>query len=111
MRVLQPIVFGLLIQLDNGGLVVACGLRGVSKTDRLDCLIVGLLEDVPYVLGCMAEFAACNAGTKIELADGNTVILDMICKVIVALGHGADEDGNALVLVEAGNVIADTYNF
>ena len=58
----------------------------------------------------MAELTACNAGTEVKLANGDAVVLDVIGKVVVALGHGTYEDCNALALVEAANVIADTYD-
>jgi hypothetical protein len=58
----------------------------------------------------MAKFAACYAGTEVELADGNAVILDVIRKVIVALCHGTNKDCNALVLVQARDVVTDTYD-
>lgn len=59
----------------------------------------------------MAELAACNAGTEVKVADSDAVILEMISKVIVAFGHGSDEDCYALVLVEASDVVAYTHNF
>lgn len=73
-------------------------------------MIIGL-EDVPYILGCMAEFAACNAGTEVELANGDAIVLDVVREIVVALGHGTNEYSDALVLVEASNVVADTYDF
>ena len=58
----------------------------------------------------MTEFAACNAGTEVKLADGNAVVLEVVREVIVALCHGTNEDCNALILVEACDVIADPYD-
>lgn len=68
------------------------------------------LKDSPHVLGCMTELTACNAGTEIEVADGDTVVFDGISEVITTLCHGADEYGNALVFAKSGNVVADTYD-
>lgn len=68
------------------------------------------LEDAPNVLCSVAEFAAGNAGTEVEVADTNAVVLDGIGEVIVALRHGADEDRNALVFVEATDVVTQTYD-
>lgn len=59
----------------------------------------------------MAKFAACNAGTKVKLTDGNGIVLDAVGKVVVAFGHGSNEDGNAFVVVQAMNIVADTYDF
>jgi len=58
----------------------------------------------------MAELAACNAGTKVVIADGDAVVLEVVGKIIVALCHGSDEDGDALVLVEVCNVITYTHD-
>lgn len=65
------------------------------------------LDDAPYVLGGVAEFAASNAGTEVELADGDGVILDGVGKVVVAFGHGSDEDSDALVGVQTLDVVPD----
>ena len=58
----------------------------------------------------MAELAACNAGTEVEVADTDAVVLDGVRKVIVALRHGTNEDCDALILVETANVVAQAYN-
>ena len=68
------------------------------------------LEDIPDVLSGMAELTACNAGTEVELTNGDAVVLDAVGEVVVALGHGTDENGNTLTLVEASDVITDTYD-
>jgi hypothetical protein len=81
---------------------------GVSGEDRSTSS--GCLYDVPYVFGSVAELTACNAGTEVELADGDGVVLDLVGKVVVALGHGSDEDGNAFVLVQVVDVVADAHH-
>jgi len=58
----------------------------------------------------MAELTACNAGTEVKLANSDAVVLDVIGKVVVALGHSTYEDCDTLALVEIANVIADTYD-
>ena len=68
------------------------------------------LEDVPNVLCCVAELAACNAGTEVEVADADAVVLDSVREVIVTLRHSTNEDGDALVLVEAANIVAQADN-
>ena len=68
------------------------------------------LDDAPDVLGGVAELAASNAGTEIELADGDAVVFDTVGKVVVAFGHGTDENADALVGVQALNVVAYTHN-
>lgn len=58
----------------------------------------------------MAELAACNAGTEVKVADTNAVVLDGVREVIVALRHSTNEDCDTLVLVQAADVIAKTYD-
>jgi len=69
------------------------------------------LEDIPDIFGRMAEFTAGNAGAEVEIADGDAVVFDVVGKVIIALGHGTHEDGNALALPEPSDVVADTHHF
>lgn len=45
----------------------------------------------------MAELAAGDAGTETEVADGDGVVLEGVCKVVSPLGHGTDEDADALL--------------
>jgi hypothetical protein len=59
----------------------------------------------------VTELAACDAGTEVEVADGDAVILEVVGKVIAALGHGTNKDCNALVLLEAGDVVAHAHYF
>ena len=65
------------------------------------------LDDAPDVLSGVAEFAASYASTEVELADGDAVVFDRVGKVVVALGHGSDEDGDALVVVQTLDVVPD----
>lgn len=57
----------------------------------------------------MTELAARNAGAEIEVADSDRVVLDVVGKVVIALGHGSDEDANALIFVKALDVVGDSY--
>lgn len=103
-RVLLPIIPVLFVSSSFlgvvGGANSLCRLRGICSMQYDDLLLSLLhLEDSPDVLCCVAELAACNAGTEVEVADTDTVVLDGVRKVIIALGHSTDEDGNALVLV------------
>jgi len=68
------------------------------------------LNDAPYVFSRMAEFAACNAGTKAPIADTDRVVFEMIREIIIALCHGSNEDCNAFVLVQAMDVIPHANN-
>lgn len=68
------------------------------------------LYDAPDVFGGVAEFAARNTSTEIEVADGDGVVLDSVREVVVALGHGANEDAYALILAEALDVVAHSNN-
>jgi hypothetical protein len=73
-------------------------------------MIVDALDDVPDLLGGMAESTASDTGTQTEVADTDRVVLELICKGVVTLGHGSDEDADALLGCEIGDVVAHTNN-
>jgi hypothetical protein len=81
---------------------------GVSVEDR-SRLSVGLY-DVPDILGSVAELTACNAGTEVELANGDRVVLDLVGEVVAAFGHGSYKNGDALILVQVVDVVADPHH-
>ena len=58
----------------------------------------------------MAEFAARNTGAEVKLADGDGIVLYAVGKVVATFGHGADEHGDALVVVQALDVVAHAHN-
>lgn len=70
----------------------------------------GHLNDAPYVFSRMAEFAACNAGTKAPVADTDRVVFKVIREVVITLCHSSNEDRNAFVLIQAMNVIPHANN-
>lgn len=53
----------------------------------------------------MAELAASHTGTETVVADTDGVVLEGVGKVVVALGHGTNENGNALFRVQRLEVI------
>src|SRR5690242_4110314 len=59
----------------------------------------------------MTELAACYAGTEIEVADSDAIILDCVCEVVIALGHSTNKDCDALVLAETSDIVAQSYYF
>lgn len=69
------------------------------------------LDDSPYVFSRMAELAACNAGTETPVANTDRVVLEVIREVVIALGHGPDENSNAFVLVQSVDVVPYANNF
>lgn len=58
----------------------------------------------------MTELAACNTGTEGEVADRNRVVLVLVGEAIVTLGHGSNEDTNALLGTEVGHVVTHSHN-
>lgn len=68
------------------------------------------LDDTPDILSGVAEFAACNAGAEVELADGDAVVLYAIGKIVATLGHGTDKDRDALLGVQALDVVAHAHD-
>lgn len=61
---------------------------------------MGFSEDIPNLFGSVAELATGNTGTETVVADTDSFVLERIGKVIVALGHGTDENGDTLVGVQ-----------
>lgn len=58
----------------------------------------------------MAELATGNTGTKAVVANTNGIILELIGEVILALGHGSNEDADTLLLTKSLDVVLDTHN-
>ena len=58
----------------------------------------------------MTKLTAGDAGAKAEIADADRVVLEGVCEVVVSLGHGSDKDADALVVIEALNVVAHPYH-
>lgn len=67
-------------------------------------------DDVPHFLGGMAEFAAGNACAQTVVADTDGVVLEGVGEIVVALGHGTDEDTHALVGSQGLEVIPGPDN-
>jgi hypothetical protein len=68
-------------------------------------------NDVPDVLGGVAELTACYTGTETEVANGNGIVLELVGKIIVALGHGTDEHTDTLLGPEGLDVVFDSYDW
>jgi hypothetical protein len=83
----------------------------MASGQRLSWWLLGGLEDSPDVFCGVAELAARDAGTKVKLADSYAVVFDVVGEVIVALGHGSNEDCYALVVLKSGDVVAYAHNF
>ena len=65
-------------------------------------------NNVPHFLSGMTELAACNTGTKTEVADTDAIVFELISEIISALGHGTNEDAATLVITKARHVVVDT---
>jgi hypothetical protein len=68
-------------------------------------------NDVPHVFRRMTELAARHTGTQAIIADTDRLVLKIIGKVVLAFGHGADEDAYAFVWCKALNVIFNPDHF
>jgi hypothetical protein len=71
---------------------------------------LGFSKDIPNLFGSVAELATGNTGTETVVADTDSFVLERVGKVIVALGHGTDEDGDTLVGVQRLQVVLGTDN-
>lgn len=64
------------------------------------------LDNVPNVLGSVAELAASNTGRERVIADRNGVVLELVREVVIALGHCTYEDADALFCAKVLDVVA-----
>ena len=53
----------------------------------------------------MAELAASNTGRERVIADRDRIILELVRKVVVALGHGTNENADAFFRAEILDVV------
>lgn len=58
----------------------------------------------------MAEFTAGDTGTQTVVTDTDGVVLKAVGKIIMALGHGTDENGNTLLGIQRLKVILSADN-
>lgn len=82
--------------------------RLIGENGSISKMTIASLNDVPDFFSGVAESAAGNTGTQAEVADTDRVILELVCEVVVTLGHGTDKDANALLRSEIADVIAHT---
>lgn len=68
------------------------------------------LDDVPDILCRVTELAASHTGRQAVVADRDRVILELVGKVVASFGHGADEDADALLRTQIGNVVSHPHN-
>jgi hypothetical protein len=68
------------------------------------------LDDIPDLLGSVAELAAGNASAEAEIRDADGVVLEAIREVVFALGHGANEHTDALAFVQAFDIVFDSHH-
>ena len=89
------------------------GYSAIIKTFHVLLLVGGCciwLNNVPDILGGVAEFAAGYTGAETVVADADGVVLVLVGKAVLALGHGTDEDADALLRSQVGDVVAYSHN-
>lgn len=67
-------------------------------------------QNVPHLLSRMAKLAAGDTGTQTVVADTDSVILEGIGEVVMALGHGTDKNRNTLLRTEGFDIILGADN-
>ena len=65
-------------------------------------------HDVPHILGSVAELAAGYTGRKREVANGDLLIDHRVCECVGTLGHGTNEDADALLRIDGLDIVAHT---
>lgn len=68
-------------------------------------------DDVPHILGRMAEFAASNTGAEAVIADADRLVLEGVREIVFALGHRTDKDAYAFSGTKGLDVIFDSNDF
>ena len=67
-------------------------------------------NDVPNVFRRMTKLAASDTCTQAVIADTDGLVLEIVGKVILAFGHGTNEDTDAFIWCKALNVVFDSDN-
>jgi hypothetical protein len=67
-------------------------------------------NDVPNVFRRMTKLAASDTSTQAVIADTDRLVLEIVGKVILAFGHGTNEDTDAFIWCKALNVVFDSDN-
>lgn len=55
------------------------------------------LNDIPNIFGRVTEFGTCHAGAETVVADTDGLILERICEIVFALGHGTHKHADTLL--------------
>lgn len=74
------------------------GLRRYSKASN----------NVPRLFSSVTEFATGHTGTQAIVADTDRVVLVLVRKVVLSLGHGTHEHADALSRSQGLNVVPDS---
>lgn len=82
----------------------------MSSIECCDVLGVLNLDDVPSILGSMAEFTASYTGGKTVVAYGDLLVDHIVRKIIRSFSHSSNKDADTLVFVQVFNVFPDTNN-
>lgn len=63
------------------------------------------LHDVPDILGRIAELSTGYAGAETEVADTDSMVLELVCEVVLTFSHCTDEDADALLRSEIRDIV------
>ena len=69
------------------------------------------LDNIPDIFNGIAELATCYAGAQAVIADADGVVLEAVCKIIIAFSHCANEDANTLFTTQVLYVVFDSNDF
>lgn len=96
---------------------------GLTIPSQQSCLIMsphrGVLpsvqravsDHIPHVFGRIAKLPARDARTQAKAANADGVVLDVVGKVVIALGHRTDKHADALLRSEVRDVVRHSYYF
>lgn len=63
------------------------------------------LHDVPDILGRIAELSTGYAGAETEVADTDSMVLELVCEVVLTFSHCTYENADALLRSEIRYIV------
>lgn len=70
-----------------------------------------ILDHIPNIFGRIAEFPARDARTQAKVANADGVVLDVVGKVVLALGHRTDKHADASLRSQVRDVVCHSHHF
>lgn len=89
--------------------VVMSNRHSSSRCSRV--IIHAVSNHVPNIFGRIAELSARDARTQAKVADADGVVLDVVCKVVLPLGHRTNKHADTLLGSQVRDVVCHSNDF